>query len=402
MESSACRRPSSSTPKGASSRSTSDRSTAPPSSPWWRGREEVAGDAGRLCAVRTAGARAGSAAGTAALREIARSADRRGRRAPPLPGLPGALHRRLARDHGAQHESRGAREAGVRLRPGADPRRLRALLRRVRPAPAARARRELAGLVWAGGNAARRWRRGRLGIEAVATSARRGSPPPAGFRPALARHAPRRSAARRCRPAGADAGLWLARRHLSERAAMNAGTSVEWVPALVVLGAGLIAGFVLVWRVLSSSRRAAKAGVTALEARDLAGKSEVLLRQLRELEDTASKRTPEQLARERYALELETAKTLLALEAKPAPESAASGGARQSATLQPAPDAARDRAGLRGFLWGIGSAAGVLLLGFFVYQSAKPREPGGSLTGNAPMASKPAGEAADGEEAQLQ
>ena len=183
---------------------------------------------------------------------------------------------------------------------------------------------------------------------------------------------------------------------------MNAGTSVEWVPALVVLGAGLIAGCVLVWRVLSSSRRAAKAGVTALEARDLAGKSEVLLRQLRELEDTASKRTPEQLARERYALELETAKTLLALEAKPAPESAASVGARQSASLQPAPDAARDRAGLRGFLWGIGSAAGVLLLGFFVYQSAKPREPGGSLTGNAPMASKPSGEAADSEEAQLQ
>jgi len=181
---------------------------------------------------------------------------------------------------------------------------------------------------------------------------------------------------------------------------MNAATSVEWAPALVVLGAGLIAGFVLVWRVLSSSRRAAKAGVTALEARDLAGKREVLLRQLRELEDTASKRTPEQLARERYALELETAKTLLALEEKAAPEKKSA--ARQSASPPPAPDAARDRAGLRGFLWGVGSAAGVLLLGFFVYQSAKPREPGGSVTGNTPMASKPAGEAAGDEEAQLQ
>src|SRR5438132_3601878 len=282
MESSACRRLSSSTPKGASSRSTSDRSTAAPSSPWWRGREEVAGDAGRLCSVRTAGARAGRAARTTTLWEIARSADRRSRRSASLPGLPGALHRRLARDHGAQHESRGAREASRRLRPGADPRRLRALLRRVRPAPAPHARRELAGLVRAGGDAARRRRRGGLGPEAVATSARRGSRAPAGFRPALARHAPRRSAARRRHPAGADAGLWLARRHLSERAAMNAATSVEWVPALVVLGAGLIAGFVLVWRVLSSSRRAANAGV-ALEARDLAGKRDVLLRQLREL-----------------------------------------------------------------------------------------------------------------------
>jgi cytochrome c-type biogenesis protein CcmH len=51
----------------------------------------------------------------------------------------------------------------------------------------------------------------------------------------------------------------------------------------------------------------------------------------------------------------------------------------------------------------VGSAAGVLLLGLFVYQSAKPREPGGSVTGNTPMTSKPSGEeAADGEEAQLQ
>src|SRR5207245_9022784 len=173
----------------------------------------------------------------------------------------------------------------------------------------------------------------------------RASRPPPGFRPALARQAPRRSAARRRRAAGADAGLWLARRHLSERAAMNAATSVEWVPALVVLGAGLIAGFVLVWRVLSSSRRAAKAGVASLEARDLAGKREVLLRQLRELEDTASKRTPEQLARERYQLELETAKTLLALEEKAAPEKKSA--ARRSASPPPAPDAVRRRAGLR-------------------------------------------------------
>src|SRR5207244_8872941 len=116
-------------------------------------------------------------------------------------------------------------------------------------------------------------------------------------------------------------------RHCAQRDSMTAATSVAWAPALFVLGAGPIAAFLLVWRVLSSSRRAAKAGVASLEARDLAGKREVLLRQLRELEDTASKRTPEQLARERYQLELETAKTLLALEEK-APldkESAASG-----------------------------------------------------------------------------
>jgi tetratricopeptide (TPR) repeat protein len=187
---------------------------------------------------------------------------------------------------------------------------------------------------------------------------------------------------------------------------MNAGTSIEWVPALIVLGAGLVVGFVLVWRLFPASRRRlAKAGtgVAALEARDLAGKSEVRLRQLRELEDTASKRTPEQLARERYALEVEAAKALLALDEKGASvkEKAASAEAK-AANPEPS-GATRDRSSLRGFFWGVGSAAGVLLLGFFVYQSAKPREAGGSVTGNTPMTSKPSGgDAADGDEAQLQ
>ena len=184
---------------------------------------------------------------------------------------------------------------------------------------------------------------------------------------------------------------------------MNAETSVEWLPGFIVLGAGLIVGLALVWRVLSASRRAGKAGAAALEARDLAGKSEMLFRQLRELEDTASKRTPEQLARERYALELEAAKALLELEKKgPSVKENAAPAKAKAANPEP-PVAPRERASLRGFFWGVGSAAGVLLLGFFVYQSAKPREAGGSVTGNTPMASKPAGgEAADGEEAQLQ
>src|SRR5947209_2460107 len=55
MASSACRRPFSSIPKGASSRSTSGPSTAAPSPRWWRRREEVAGDGRRLRAVRAAG-----------------------------------------------------------------------------------------------------------------------------------------------------------------------------------------------------------------------------------------------------------------------------------------------------------------------------------------------------------
>jgi cytochrome c-type biogenesis protein CcmH len=143
-----------------------------------------------------------------------------------------------------------------------------------------------------------------------------------------------------------------------------------------------------------------------VEARDLVGKSEVLLRQLRELEDTASKRNPEQLARERYALELEAARALLALEQKggsvmppekvmPARKGAPAAGA--------APAEPHVRPSVRGFLWGVGSAAGVALLGILVYQAAQPREPGGSVTGNTPMTSRPAGgTAAQGEESELQ
>ena len=174
---------------------------------------------------------------------------------------------------------------------------------------------------------------------------------------------------------------------------MNTAESVDWAPAIAALAVGLVFGAALVWRVILASRAAAQAatGVSSLEVRDLAGKRDVLLRQLRELEDTASKRTPEQLARERYALELEAAGVLLALDkrggsakAKRAPTAAAS-------TSTPAGPAPSDRAGRRGFLWGVGSASALLFLGFLVYQSAKPREAGGSVTGDVPMGGGAAG-----------
>ena len=190
---------------------------------------------------------------------------------------------------------------------------------------------------------------------------------------------------------------------------------VDWLPALIVLGIGLAAGAGVVWQVLAASRRLPSAGAVAtVEVRDLAGKGDALLRQLRELEDTASKRTPDQLARERYALELEAARTFLALDerAGPAKETRRQGAPRESppGVPQRAAAAAPERAGMRGFLWGTGSATALLLLAFFVYQSAKPREAGGSVTGEPGMSGRQAGAGAgagagatpDADEAELQ
>jgi tetratricopeptide (TPR) repeat protein len=179
---------------------------------------------------------------------------------------------------------------------------------------------------------------------------------------------------------------------------MNPGTSVDWVPALAILAGGLVFGAILVWRLLGASRRSVQAAVLpAVERRDLAGKSEALLRQLRELEDTASKRNPDQLARERYALELEAARALLALEQRGPPVQPTKTGAPKKPTTAPA--TSDGRASLRGFLWGVGSATGVALLGILVYQAAQPRGAGGSVTGDIPMRG---GGAAQGEEAEIQ
>jgi cytochrome c-type biogenesis protein CcmH len=178
---------------------------------------------------------------------------------------------------------------------------------------------------------------------------------------------------------------------------MNPGTSVDWAPALAVLAAGLVFGTVLVWRVLASARASRPAHAPAasepahppLLARDLVGRRDALLLQLRELDDTSSKRTPDQLAHERYALELEAAEVLLALDekaeaaappARPAPEPAA-------------PAAPAAASGTRGFLWGLVTAGAIGGLFVLVWQGSRPRTEGGSVTGdlpNRPAAAEPA------------
>jgi tetratricopeptide (TPR) repeat protein len=192
--------------------------------------------------------------------------------------------------------------------------------------------------------------------------------------------------------------------------------AIDWVAPLIVLAAGVGLG-VFLWRRWRAGVAGAPALVPAVELRDLAGRSDSLVRQLRELEDTVSRWT-EPLARERYNLELELARVLLALEehtaaapkrrrtaGEPKLRKAAGGGAPAlPASAAGSPRAARPA--LQGFVWGAGSAVALGLLLLFVWQAARPRPQGGSVTGEAPTdragasAERPA--APDDEEALIQ
>jgi tetratricopeptide (TPR) repeat protein len=161
---------------------------------------------------------------------------------------------------------------------------------------------------------------------------------------------------------------------------------VQWQPALVVLALALALGAFLAWRLrrggTAPASTAAPEGVP-LVLRDLDGRVESLLAQLRELEATAAKRTPDQLARERYALELEAARALQARESLARKTGAASASAPSAAAPPPGGAA-------RGFLWGAASMAAIALLVVLVWQSAERRPEGGSVTGTVPGAGRSA------------
>jgi len=170
---------------------------------------------------------------------------------------------------------------------------------------------------------------------------------------------------------------------------MEAAAPVQWLPALLFLVVGLALGAGLVlW-----ARRGKPMAPPSqpLDLRDLLGRRDALLVQLRELEDTAAKRNPEQLARERYDLEMALARTLRDLDVL----ERGKGAKRQGKALaaEAAPSAASSQpSALRGFLWGISVTAAIGLLLYFVSTSARPREGGASVTGNLPERQAPMGQ----------
>lgn len=159
------------------------------------------------------------------------------------------------------------------------------------------------------------------------------------------------------------------------------GHGTDWLPPLLVLGIGLLAGAFLAWKLARGKRAAAATPAVrgdAVEIRDLRVQREQVLSQLRELDDTAGKRSPEELARDRYALELQAAAVLRDLDSAERAALAAAPAPAAPAAAQAVPRSSA----LVGALWG----GGVVLFGailFFVLQSnSGQRAAGGSVTGN--------------------
>ncbi|MFA6955227.1 MAG: tetratricopeptide repeat protein [Thermoanaerobaculia bacterium] len=171
---------------------------------------------------------------------------------------------------------------------------------------------------------------------------------------------------------------------------------VEWTLPVAMLVGGLVIGVIVA---IIVGRRGAKARqdeaspeatTRELEIRDLGAQRDSLFDQLRELDDTSSKRDAEQLAVERYDLELQAARTLQRLDeltGRHAPASPLTGKAAGSEAAAGVEAAVVPRSPLKGFLWGMGSAAAIAALVLFVAKSAEERGDSGSMTGNTPMSS---------------
>jgi tetratricopeptide (TPR) repeat protein len=167
---------------------------------------------------------------------------------------------------------------------------------------------------------------------------------------------------------------------------------VAWGWPVGMLAAGVLVGLALLWRLRGAPAPATHASAPVPpELRDLDARLDALLGQLRELDDLADTRRPDQLARERYALELQAAAALRDRERGTASLPAtkkAKGPAAASAPPAAAPEPTgflATRPALRGFVWGALTAASIGALVFVVWRQARPREQGGTMTGDIPM-----------------
>lgn len=146
---------------------------------------------------------------------------------------------------------------------------------------------------------------------------------------------------------------------------MNAPT--DWTSAVAILVGGLVLGALLVYR-FAKHRSFVR---DDLAQKDLEGRRDALIQQLRD-EGIGDD--------ERQRLERETAEVLRKLDQYQSPltspKAESRGPASSSPTVNPT---------VMGFLYGALSVAALAGLGYFVMREAKPREEGGTLTGNLPV-----------------
>lgn len=156
----------------------------------------------------------------------------------------------------------------------------------------------------------------------------------------------------------------------------------DWMSAILILGAGLIVGALVLY--FYSRRKSRQFGDDPqLALKDLEGKRDALIQQIREL-DSDTKLTPEQTSEARRELEKQTADVLRRIDIARGRQVATRPDAKASAAsidVEEVESAPAMNPALKGFLWGAVSFAVLAGLGWFVMQSANPRDEGGSITG---------------------
>ncbi len=141
----------------------------------------------------------------------------------------------------------------------------------------------------------------------------------------------------------------------------------EWASAVAILVSGLILGSMLIY---FFGRRKGSISTDA-ELRDLEGKRDALVQQIRELVDTEAKLTPEQLAEEKKRLELEAADVLRKIDRLEVEERRP----RLSSVEEKNDRRERLSSTAVGFVWGAASALALGGLVFFATRFATRREP---------------------------
>jgi tetratricopeptide (TPR) repeat protein len=151
----------------------------------------------------------------------------------------------------------------------------------------------------------------------------------------------------------------------------------DWTSALAILAAGVALGALFIF--FFSKRRSKTLGDEGdLVRKDLEAKRDALIQQLRDLDEHAG---PDERAR----LESDTAEVLRKLDSR-APASGPRVAAAAATEVEAAPAGSSMNPAVKGFLWGAGSFAALAGLFYFVMQASTPRQEGGSVTGDIPVA----------------